>query len=295
MVAVSIALPVYNGERHLGETIESLLAQDFGDFELLVSDNASTDATPEIVRSFAAQDPRVRFERHEVNRGAIWNYNHLVADAAGRYLKWSGHDDLCAPSYLRRCVAELDTTDAVLAYPRTVLIDVDGAVKRPYDDGLDLRQPAPHARVRACLHNLGLANAVFGLIRLDVLRCTPLFGAYNDSDLVLLLELALAGEIHEIDEPLFYRRMHAGQAYQANTTPLAVRRWFDPSHAPRFVLPRTRRFVEAARAIGRAPIGTGERLRCVGALVQVWGPSHLYHGVREIGRATTDFIGGRVA
>ena len=229
MVTVSLALPVYNGERHLAETLDSLLAQEFDDFELLISDNGSTDATPDLVRAYAERDSRIVFERHDVNRGAIWNYNHLVARARGRYLKWCGHDDLCAPDYLSRCVAELDGSDAVVAYPRTVLIDDDGGVKRQYDDGLDLRQAEPHVRVRKCLRHLGLANAVFGLIRLDVLRGTPLFGAYNDSDLVLILDLALAGEIHEIDERLFSRRMHPGQAYQANTTPLAVRRWFDPS------------------------------------------------------------------
>jgi hypothetical protein len=181
----------------------------------------------------------------------------------------------------------------VLAYPRTVLIDAEGEVTRPYDDGLDLRQPEPHVRLRECLRHLGLANAVFGLIRLDVLRRTPLFGAYNDSDLVLLVDLLLAGELHEIDETLFSRRMHAGQAYQANTTPLAVRRWFDPSSRPRFVLPRTRRFVEAARAVARAHLPVGERLRCAGELVRVWGPSHLYHGVGELGRAALDSVGPR--
>ncbi len=292
MVAVTLALPVYNGERHLPETLDSLLAQDFEDFELLISDNGSTDRTPEIVRAYAAEDDRIVFESHDVNRGAVWNYNHLVARACGRYLKWCGHDDLCAPSYLRRCVAELDTSDAVLAYPRTILIDDAGDVRREYDDGLDLRQREAHVRVRECLRNLGLANAVFGLLRLDVLRRTQLFGTYNDSDLVLVLELAMAGPVHEVPDALFFRRMHAGQAYQANTTALEVRRWFDPSSRPRFVLPRTRRFVEAARAIRRGPVPWSERWRCEAELFRVWGPSHAYHGLRELGDAATDLVRG---
>jgi hypothetical protein len=178
----------------------------------------------------------------------------------------------------------------VLAYPRTVLIDDAGDVRREYDDGLDLRQHEPHVRVRECLRNLGLANAVFGLLRLDVLRRTPLFGTYNDSDLVLVLELAMAGPVHEVDEALFFRRMHARQAYSANTTPLAVRRWFDPSSRPRFVLPRSRRFVEAAKAIGRAPLPLPERARCLVELLRVWGPSHLYHGLRELGQGARDLV-----
>jgi glycosyltransferase involved in cell wall biosynthesis len=290
MVTVTLALPVFNGERHLPETLASLLAQDFDDFELLISDNGSTDRTPEIVRSYAAADTRIVFERHNVNRGAVWNYNHMVARARGRYLKWCGHDDLCAPSYLSRCVAELDSSDAVLAYPRTVLIDDAGDLRRHYDDGLDLRQREAHVRVRECLRHLGLANAVFGVVRLDVLRRTPLFGAYNDSDLVLVLDLVLAGPIHEVDDPLFFRRMHAGQAYQANTTPLEVRRWFDPANRSRFVLPRARRFVEAGKAISRAPLPRVERARCVLELVRVWGPSHLYHGVRELGQGARDLV-----
>jgi glycosyltransferase involved in cell wall biosynthesis len=84
MVAVTLALPVFNGERHLATTLDSLLAQDFDDFELLISDNGSTDRTAEIVRSYAADDARIVFEPHDVNRGAIWNYNHLVARARGR-------------------------------------------------------------------------------------------------------------------------------------------------------------------------------------------------------------------
>ena len=290
MVAVSLALPVYNGERHLAETLDSLLAQEFDDFELLISDNGSADGTPDLVRDYAT--------RHA---GSSSSVTRSTGVRSGTTTTWwtapvagtssgAGTTTSARPPTSPGASPTLDGSDAVVAYPRTVLIDDTGAVKRQYDDGLDLRQAEPYVRVRECLRHLGLANAVFGLIRVDVLRGTPLFGAYNDSDLVLILDLALAGEIHEIDEWLFSCRMHPGQAYQANTTPLAVRRWFDPSSRSRFVLPRSRRFVEAARAIGRARLPLGERARCAVELVRVWGPSHLYHGLSELGRAARDVV-----
>ncbi|HLR96223.1 MAG TPA: glycosyltransferase, partial [Jiangellaceae bacterium] len=74
---VTIGLPVFNGERYLEAAIDSILAQDFQDFELLLADNASTDATLEICERAAARDPRVTVHRSEANRGAAWNYNRV--------------------------------------------------------------------------------------------------------------------------------------------------------------------------------------------------------------------------
>lgn len=148
--AVSVGLPVYNGERYLAAAIESILAQTYGDFELLLCDNASTDATPEICRRYAAADPRVRYVRHPENLGAAENYNVAFRLARGRYFRWAAHDDLLEPRLLERCTAELDAApeSVVLCYPRTVLVDDEGRHLRVHEDLMDLREARPHQRLR---------------------------------------------------------------------------------------------------------------------------------------------------
>ena len=92
---VSIGLPVYNGQEFLEETLHSILNQTFNDFELIICDNASTDRTAEICRSFAKRDRRIRYYRNEINLGAAKNFNGVFFLARGEYLKWSDNDDLC--------------------------------------------------------------------------------------------------------------------------------------------------------------------------------------------------------
>lgn len=105
---VSIGLPVYNGQQYLRQALDSLLAQTFHTFEVIISDNASNDATPEICRDYAACDPRIRYVRHDVNRGAAWNFNYVFGLARGVYFKWHAHDDMLEPTFLEQCVTILD-------------------------------------------------------------------------------------------------------------------------------------------------------------------------------------------
>ena len=114
---VSIGLPVHNGAAFLAEAIESIPAQTFTDFELVISDNASTDRTPEICRSYTAADGRIRYYRQEANIGAARNYNVVFQRSSGKYFKWAAHDDLIRPTYLARCVAALEADpEAVLCH-----------------------------------------------------------------------------------------------------------------------------------------------------------------------------------
>ena len=108
---ISIGLPVFNGERYLDQTLQSILAQDYHDFELIVSDNASTDETVEIVERWAKKDSRIKFFRNSENLGGAANFNKVLELAEGDLFRWAGHDDLMAPGMLRRCI---DTIDAVL-------------------------------------------------------------------------------------------------------------------------------------------------------------------------------------
>ena len=97
---VSIGMPVYNGEKYLEEAIQSILAQTYSDFELVISDNASTDKTQEICLEYAARDSRVRYHRNEKNLGAAPNYNRTFELSTGQYFKWADYDDLLAEEFL---------------------------------------------------------------------------------------------------------------------------------------------------------------------------------------------------
>jgi glycosyltransferase involved in cell wall biosynthesis len=124
MKKVAIGLPVYNGDNYLAAAIESILAQSYGDFDFLISDNASTDGTEEICRAYAKRDPRIRYVRQAQNVGAAANYNLLVPMTDSPYFKWAAHDDLLAPGCLAACVDVLDSDPTVvLASPASMLID----------------------------------------------------------------------------------------------------------------------------------------------------------------------------
>ena len=108
---LSVGLPVYNGENFLAESLEAMLGQSYQDFELIISDNASTDGTGDICRRYARQDSRVRYIRQPLNIGLARNHNCLVAEARGELFKWASHDDLYARDLLERCVERTDVED----------------------------------------------------------------------------------------------------------------------------------------------------------------------------------------
>ena len=208
---VSVGLPVYNGERYIAETLDSILAQTFDDFEVIVCDNASRDRTEEICRVYAARDSRIRYVRNSTNLGAAKNYRLAFELSSGEYFRWANCDDLFAPTSLACCVEVLDREPStVLVYPRTMLIDEHGQTIGEYEDGLHLQFSRASDRfVQLCLR-LGLVNAIYGLIRADVLRKSALIGNFISADMALLAELTLYGKFWEIPDVLFYRRLHPG-------------------------------------------------------------------------------------
>ncbi|NOK62913.1 MAG: hypothetical protein GFH27_549293n310 [Chloroflexi bacterium AL-W] len=269
---VSVALPVYNGEPFLREAIDSVLAQTFEDFELIITDNASTDATPEICLAYAEADPRVRYYRNLHNIGAAGNYNLTVELAHGQYLRWLAHDDMFASTLLERSVAVLDThPEVVLVYPRTMIIDQYGKVLRYDDEDLNLRIPNIHQRYQQ-FHRFarGEINAIFGLLRLSALRETPLIGAFSSSDMILLGEMALRGQFYEVPEYLFLRRDHVHTSVNANWAYSQRAVWFDPANAGRLQMTRWRWLQEFWQSIERVPMERSERLHCYFQLAR-WG------------------------
>jgi glycosyltransferase involved in cell wall biosynthesis len=285
-------MPVYNGERYIAAALDSLVAQDFTDFELIICDNGSTDGTQEICQAYARRDARIRYSRSTRNLGAAANWNRVFELAVGEFFKWAACDDVCGQSYLRRCVEVFDRSpsDVVLCYGKTILIDAQGQIMGPYEDRMDLRFPSPSRRLRHMLRHLVLCNAQQGLIRRPVLATTRLHAPFPGSDTVLLAELVLRGRFREIPEPLFFRRLHPGTSMQAHRAAEALTRWFDPTWRGQVALPGLRRLVGHARAIFDAPLDWLERVDCLQVLLyerlagnQEWRHlgAELYWGLRK--------------
>jgi len=269
---VSIGLPVYNGQRYIAKTIDSLLGQSFGDFELIISDNASTDRTEQICSEYAAGDKRIRYYRNEKNIGAAKNYNLTCELSRGKYFKWASHDDICAPEYLSRCMETFTSAakNVVLCYPKATLIDENGRAISGYEDNMDLTMAEPARRLSHLVKNLKKCNAIFGLIRSDTLRETRLIGSYFASDVNLLVELALRGRFFQIPENLFFRRKHPAMSRQANRTFREVTKWFDPSRQGRYDLRLTRLFVENLHSIIHSNLSWYDKFCCFQVLPSQW-------------------------
>ena len=256
---ISVGLAVRNGENYLQEAVDSILSQTFADFELIISDNASTDATETICKKYAAEDSRVRYHRNEKNIGGANNENLTFELSRGKYFRWAAHDDVCAPELLEKCVAVLEQSpDVVLCYSSVVSIDQHGNIMgtSTHDVG---SASLPHERFANIASSVHALEETYGLIRSDVLRKTRLQKNYTDSDRTLMCELSLYGRFHQIQEPLFFKRLHPENLYIDWRTRMA---WFDPSRVGKVVFPYWVQLFDYLKTIRRVPISTREELRC---------------------------------
>jgi len=287
---VSIGVPVYNGERYLGEALDSLLGQSFEDFELIICDNASTDRTGDIGRSYASKDHRICYVRNETNLGLARNYGRTFELSSGEYFGWHAADDLSAAGSLARCVAVLDRQPAVvLAYPKTQLIDEAGRITSDYDDGLHLQAARPSERFQQLLERVGYVNALYGLMRSAVMRRTRLLKGFPGADIVFLAELSLYGTFWEIPEFLFYRRFHSEASSNMDRTRL--RALWSPNGNRRIYLHEWKHLLELVRAVARAPLNTMEKVRAGRFLARraIWRRTEL---VRELAAAVRELATG---
>ncbi len=280
---VAVGMPVYNAGKFLAAAIESILDQTFSDLELIVCDNASTDNSPSICERYALADGRVRFLRNPVNLGANPNYRRVANEAHSEYFKWASSNDLIDRDYIERCVLRLDgQPDAVAAFGQTVLFRDDPLAGVPYDDHLNLDVANPLVRFRRCVEEMGLNNALNGLIRTAALRRTSMLRDYLSSDNVLVAELALAGKIINVSETRFYRRMDPDSATPLQSA-IEVRRHHYPtdrfgSFFQSFQLARG--YMSAVLLSGLAPIPRARALAYV-ARQTYWRLPALAADVRE--------------
>jgi glycosyltransferase involved in cell wall biosynthesis len=279
---VSFGMPVYNGAQKIAQALDSVLAQSLADFEVVISDNASTDATSEICRDYERRDPRVRYFRNERNLGVARNYNRVFDLARGEYFKWTPHDDLLAPDFLVRCMDVLERDGSVvLVTPKPQLIDEEG---NPDDFDRRLRESISerglhrvpvdgprflsHARASKRFSDIVLRKVwfyeLYGLIRSSTLRRTGLLRPFHGSCQILLAELALLGRIHEIPEHLLFIRHPYFKVTDARPKEMAVK--MDPEWSGRLFVPEARIVTEWLKVVAGAPVGAADKARSVSSV-----------------------------
>jgi glycosyltransferase involved in cell wall biosynthesis len=274
---LTLGLPVHNGERYLCESVDALLAQTFTDFELIISDNASTDRTGAIAQAYAAVDARVRYVRHPRNMGSAFNHNFVVAQARGQFFKWVSDDDSYAPDLLRRCIEALDRwPQIVLAHAWTAFIDDAGQLTHRVDYPLRTDAVGAPQRFRSLLYTQG-GDDIYGVVRTGVMRSVAPHGSYHLADRTMVAELALHGPFYNVPDFLYFRRDHPNRAERVATGIRRRSAHLDPRRADRRRHPVVRLVAEYllgyVTAIWQAPIGVADRLRCSRDLI-VWMLGH---------------------
>lgn len=286
---VSIGLPVYNGEPYLAQSIEALLSQSYEDFELIISDNASTDGTADLCLGYKKSDPRIHYIRQPRNIGLAPNHNFVVQQARGEFFKFAAADDLYGRNLLECCVSALDEhPQVVLAQSYAGSIDGDSKVTQTYEYPLATDLPRAPDRFRSILFgssgmftrkgidvrgivnddNDGIIRAEdsYGVIRADVLRKVAPLGSYHHADRILICEIALHGPFHTTPQWLHFRREYPGRAYRAQPTVHGRCAILDPARASKLRHPALRLIAEYfwgyIAAIRRAPLSHAERREC---------------------------------
>jgi glycosyltransferase involved in cell wall biosynthesis len=269
---VSIGLPVFNGDKYLRETIDSILAQTFTDFELVISDNASTDRTEEICKEYAASDSRIRYYRNPENIGGGKNFSRTFELSRGEYFHSPGHDDVLARDFIAKSVEVLDTDPTViLCYSTTIKIDDEGGHTGTvdYDIALSIK---PYERFRELTHSGHDCLTSHGLYRTAVFKQTGLQFNYSDGDRVYLSELGLYGRFYRIPEPLFHKRYHSQMSTEVYDNFIKRMAWFNPTDKEKIqndlqlMLVWFRHYLSI---ISRAPLGFSERISCY-LHVSIW-------------------------
>ncbi|HEX7334858.1 MAG TPA: glycosyltransferase family A protein [Pyrinomonadaceae bacterium] len=206
---VSIGLPVYNGERYLRRALDCLLAQDYDNFEIIISDNASTDSTRQICEEYAARDERIRLNCNATNIGIIANFESVLEKANGSYFMWAAHDDLWSKSFVRMMANELEShSDASVAMSAVERLHENGSagdVVR-FKDAADPNSITTFQLVMALAHGSPHHYFIYGLFRKDFLReAFKNFPSVIASDRLMMIQIAMSTRFRYVDEVLHTR------------------------------------------------------------------------------------------
>ncbi|NJN95353.1 MAG: glycosyltransferase family 2 protein [Anaerolineales bacterium] len=205
---ISMGMPIYNEAKWLGQALDSLLTQTFEDFELIISDNASTDESRKIVQDYAAKDARIKLYHQAEDIGAIENFEFVLAQARGDYFMWVGGHDLWSSNLLDVLLKEMQANPhVVLCFPQTVLIDRENRPLTVFNETVDTRSEQSAAgRIWAMHRQLKRSNAIYGLHRREVLLSTLPWPKIVGGDSVLLVRAAAVGDVLTNSTGQWFRR-----------------------------------------------------------------------------------------
>lgn len=262
---VSIGIPVYNGENYLRDCLTSVCSQTYDNLEIIICDNASSDATKEICEEFVLKDSRIKYYRNKENLGAAPNYNKAFLLSSGKYFKWQAHDDIIEKKLIEKCVEVAEKhKDVSLVYARRTIIDKDGKKIKDIDDKLFFFDESPALRYKRFLKRFTksteFCDPIFGLIRSENLKNTRLFGSFHTSDMILLAELLLEGKFYEVEDRLFLRRIHEKISTTAYSDPKSRALWFDTKKKNKITFHYFRWYLEFIKTIMRSKISLSDKI-----------------------------------
>ena len=288
---VTVGLPVYNGEQYLAGAIESILKQDFEDFEFIISDNGSDDKTHDICKYYAKIDNRIRYYRYPKNLGGYKNFRRVLEASSGKYFMWNAADDLRERTMITDCLSVLEKDrSVVICYPQTKSVDEDGTFLGIADDYVKVDEKTPKERFLSILWNLGLCNALYGLMRTDALHQVrwPANSSHG-TDHITLGELALLGKFAQIPKPLFIRRFYprtrkSSTIAEYNSRFLAI---VDPGNESEGItLPFCEFAFETLNVVKRASLDENDKAQLIEEVLKCfrtrWGKQVVYEIHRAI-------------
>lgn len=257
---VSIAMTVFNAEPFLAKTLCSLLDQDYKNFELVISDNASEDRSGEICQEFAKRDMRIHYYRNSINMGPARNSYKAIDLCSGEFILTAADHDVYHPTFISSLLQVLQQDESVvLAYPRTVYIDENDQTIELMPDNIDTRGLDACQRFSKVIWEFGWMNMVYGLYRSAVFK--TVWHSYQTigPDHIIIANLCLHGSIAQLDEPLFFRRRNRpSETYQECT-----RRQIDLFCSSNYenLIPWTRMAYEHIKVITESSLGDEEKER----------------------------------
>lgn len=255
---VSIAMTVFNAAPFLSKTIESLLAQDYENFELIVSDNASEDGSSEICLEYAKRDNRIKYYRNTINMGPVRNSCKAVDLCSGDFIMPAADHDVYHPSFISSLLELLQQDESVvLAYPRSLYIDENDQHIELLPDVIDTRGLNACQRFTKLIWEFAWGNMVYGLYRSAAYKAVWHFQPIIGADHAVIAKLCLLGSIAQIDEPLFLRRRNRPVENVQECTTRQVN-WFVKSNYEALI-PWTRMAYEHIKIITESDLGNNEK------------------------------------
>jgi glycosyltransferase involved in cell wall biosynthesis len=214
---ITIGMPVFNGEKYINEAIESLLSQTFVDFELVISDNCSTDKTAKICNEYVLKDKRIRYFRQNQNIGALKNFEFVLKYASGEYFMWAACDDKWSKNWLESIYNELQTSNCKMVLGRVIHIDEHGFNINHPANNLDLSflgyQLQRKLKFFIWPEYLGKANTIHSIYHASLIPTICKYWNYfslgkSRYDFLFLYNMLNETKIKSINNTYIFKRIH---------------------------------------------------------------------------------------